>query len=290
MWAFRYKAEDPTSSWRIRIMIALVWVTSALLSFIPIFTDLFTTKEHAQIINNLDYEDGLCSFVVNTPYRIVSSLVSFWLPGIGMVVFYCLVMRKAYKCVKMGVVLPKKTSKSGSQANNQDVSSYSLKTSVPKGEDLPRDSPSGQTSNYDERNFQRNDPVSVITAKERNVKWNREYKALKTLGTVILIFLLCWFFFFLNYALCNNDEILNCAEVFGKKAYVDDILFWIGYSNSMINPFLYNFTNHDFRRAFRSLLNLDYKKNRVMRINDKPRKSFPESLLEKISLKQRSSS
>jgi len=30
----------------------------------------------------------------------------------------------------------------------------------------------------------------------------------------------------------------------------------------MINPFLYNFTNQDFQKAFRSLLNLKKNKNR----------------------------
>jgi hypothetical protein len=95
-FAFNYKTEDPTKSWRVRIMIATVWITSCLLSFGPIFTDLFTTKEHAAAIDRLDYENGQCAFIVNLPYRFISSAVSFWLPGAGMIVFYTLVMKKAY--------------------------------------------------------------------------------------------------------------------------------------------------------------------------------------------------
>jgi hypothetical protein len=34
--------------------------------------------------------------VVNLPYRFISSIVSFWLPGLGMITFYSLVLRKAY--------------------------------------------------------------------------------------------------------------------------------------------------------------------------------------------------
>lgn len=68
-YTFEYLIEDPTKSWRVRIMIASVWVVSALLSFVPIFTDLFTTKEHAAIIDSLQFENGQCAFVVNMPYR-----------------------------------------------------------------------------------------------------------------------------------------------------------------------------------------------------------------------------
>jgi len=35
---------------------------------------------------------------------------------------------------------------------------------------------------------------------------------------------------------------------------LDAFFFWLGYSNSSINPILYTIFNDDFRRAFRSLL------------------------------------
>ena len=38
--------------------------------------------------------------------------------------------------------------------------------------------------------------------------------------------------------------------------------FVFRYFNSMINPFLYNFTNQDFRRAFKKLLNMEHRSNR----------------------------
>jgi hypothetical protein len=69
-----------------------------------------------------------------------------------------------------------------------------------------------------------------------------------------MVFCLCWIFFFLRYTLCGNTYNL-CPEFISNNIFVEDILFWIGYFNSMINPFLYNFTNQDFGRAFRSLLN-----------------------------------
>ena len=96
IYAINYKTEHPLKSWRVRIMISTVWITSALISFGPIFTNFYTTPEQANIIDNLDFENGQCSMIVSPIYRYISSFVSFWLPGFGMVVFYGLVMKKAY--------------------------------------------------------------------------------------------------------------------------------------------------------------------------------------------------
>jgi hypothetical protein len=97
-FAFTYQIEHPTKSWRVRVMLISVWITSSLVSFVPIFTNLYTTEEQARAIDELDFARGRhCTFVVNTPYRFISSFVSFWLPGAAMVTFYSLVMVKAYR-------------------------------------------------------------------------------------------------------------------------------------------------------------------------------------------------
>jgi hypothetical protein len=97
-FAFTYQIEHPTKSWRVRVMLISVWVTSSLVSFVPIFTNWYTTPEQAHRIDSLDYEaNGQCAFIVNTPYRFISSSVSFWIPGAAMVTFYTLVMIKAYR-------------------------------------------------------------------------------------------------------------------------------------------------------------------------------------------------
>jgi hypothetical protein len=97
-FAFTYQVEHPTKSWRVRIMLISVWVISALVSFVPIFTNWYTTPEQAARMDRLDVEsNGQCAFIVNTPYRFLSSAVSFWIPGAAMVTFYTLVMIKAYR-------------------------------------------------------------------------------------------------------------------------------------------------------------------------------------------------
>ena len=92
--AFYYSAEHPTKSWRVRIMISAAWVVSAALGSV-MFTNKFTDNEHAILIDELDLFDRRCDFKVNLPYRFLSCCISFWIPAIGMVIFYTLVMKKA---------------------------------------------------------------------------------------------------------------------------------------------------------------------------------------------------
>jgi hypothetical protein len=205
-------------------MIGSVWLVSALLSFIPIFTDLFTTKEHAEEIDKLKFENGFCEFKVNFQYRIVSSLISFWLPAVGMVVFYCLLMRKAMHFAAKDTFLRPRV-KSVDNTDSPLVEQQNNNNRRPTSVGLDQVPKSDQ---YSRRK------ISFGGAKIE--KWNREYRALKTFGTIMGVFCICWFFFFLNYTICN-DEILPCEKYIGKNYYIIivDILFWIGYFNSMVS-------------------------------------------------------
>ena len=210
-------------------MIGSVWLVSALLSFIPIFTDLFTTKEHAQEIDRLKFESGICEFKVNFEYRIVSSLISFWLPGIGMVVFYCLLMRKAMHFAAKDNLLLRARGKSV----DNTTESLLIDQQNNNNNNYRRQTSAGLVENIKSEQYSRR-KISLGGAKIE--KWNREYRALKTFGTIMGVFCICWFFFFLNYTICN-DEILPCEKYIGKHYYIIivDILFWIGYFNSMVS-------------------------------------------------------
>ena len=236
---YYYKKENPKKSWRIRIIIGSVWVTSALLSFMPIFTDLFLTEERAEEIKQLDIENTFCIIHFNLRYRIVTCIISFWLPGTGMIVFYCLLMRKAQYFLRQSMRL-------------------SRRSALPDLESLKTD------SDY-ERYLKQTKRKSSVGNALRRERWNKEYRVIKTLGSKILIFCLCWFFFFLNHTICT-DEIISCEDYFGKRNYIiiSDVLSWIGYLNSMVNPFLYHFTNTDFHRAFLTLLGFNANDNTNM--------------------------
>lgn len=77
-----------------RVVYALcaVWISSALLSYIPIFTGIYTTTEHIQWLKE---NPDQCDFVVNRVYAIVSSSISFWIPCCIMVFTYYRIYKEA---------------------------------------------------------------------------------------------------------------------------------------------------------------------------------------------------
>ncbi|XP_037607460.1 trace amine-associated receptor 1-like [Sebastes umbrosus] len=74
-----------------------------------------------------------------------------------------------------------------------------------------------------------------------------ERKATKTLAIVMGIFLICWTPFFLctSFHLFNNNAI---------PPPVIQMFKWLGWSNSMLNPFVYGFFYTWFRTAFRMII------------------------------------
>lgn len=87
----------------------------------------------------------------------------------------------------------------------------------------------------------------------RNIKlqvkrFRMETKAAKTLGIIVGVFILCWFPFFTMYlirGICSQCVIWDLLF---------DILFWLGYCNSAVNPFIYALFSKDFRYAFKNIL------------------------------------
>ncbi|KAK3856405.1 hypothetical protein Pcinc_037275 [Petrolisthes cinctipes] len=87
----------------------------------------------------------------------------------------------------------------------------------------------------------------------RNIKlqvkrFRMETKAAKTLGIIVGVFILCWFPFFTMYlirGICSQCVIWDLLF---------DILFWLGYCNSAVNPFIYALFSKDFRYAFKTIL------------------------------------
>lgn len=78
----------------VSFMLANVWMLPALISFMPIFLGWYTTPEHLEY--KYKHPDS-CDFVVNKYYAIISSSVSFWIPGTLMVTMYCRIYKEAIR-------------------------------------------------------------------------------------------------------------------------------------------------------------------------------------------------
>ena len=74
-----------------------------------------------------------------------------------------------------------------------------------------------------------------------------ETKAAKTLGIIVGCFICCWFPFFTMYLVTAF-----CADCIPKLVF--SVIFWLGYCNSAINPFIYAAFSRDFRGAFKKII------------------------------------
>ncbi|KAB0795423.1 hypothetical protein PPYR_12262 [Photinus pyralis] len=70
---------------RLAVMLAVVWCSPALVSFLPILMEWYTTDLSLEFRRK---NPQLCHFTVNRTYAVISSSVSFWVPGMVMIFMY----------------------------------------------------------------------------------------------------------------------------------------------------------------------------------------------------------
>ncbi|XP_076396861.1 octopamine receptor beta-3R isoform X3 [Megachile rotundata] len=75
-------------------MLCSAWMLPALISFVPIFMGWYTTDEHLKLLRE---HPEVCVFVTNPSYSVISSSVSFWIPGFVMIVMYCKIYKEAVR-------------------------------------------------------------------------------------------------------------------------------------------------------------------------------------------------
>ncbi|KAG5316402.1 PREDICTED: octopamine receptor beta-3R-like isoform X1 [Acromyrmex echinatior] len=227
-------------------MLSSAWTLPALISFIPIFMGWYTTQQH------LDFRrknPQICMFVVNLPYAVISSCVSFWIPGVVMIVMYCKIYKEA---VRQRAALSRASSstvlnnvhvrRSSGGSRHHSRTSHQLLLHPSDASDYGR--PPSYRASAAELNIENGTSI-----RQQTKSWRAEHKAARTLGIIMGAFLLCWLPFFIWYlttSLCG--EACYCPDT------VVSVLFWIGYFNSALNPLIYAYFNRDFRDAFKDTL------------------------------------
>lgn len=93
----------------------------------------------------------------------------------------------------------------------------------------------------------KNNDKSAADAK-RKVALARERKTVKTLGIIMGTFIFCWLPFFI-VAL-----VLPFCESCHMPHLLFDVINWLGYSNSLLNPIIYAYFNKDFQSAFKKII------------------------------------
>lgn len=153
---FRY--QSMLTKCKARIVVVLVWVIAALISYLPIHMKWWIAdgKEAQRCMEN----SNCCEFHTNMAYAITSSIISFYIPLVIMVFVYSRVFQEAKRQLK-------KIDQSVGRFHHNDNSNLkSLEANNGRG--------------------------------HKKAKFClREHKALKTLGIIMGIFTLCWLPFFL---------------------------------------------------------------------------------------------
>ncbi|XP_035267637.1 alpha-2Db adrenergic receptor-like [Anguilla anguilla] len=261
---------------RIKSMIAVVWIISAVISFPPLI--MTEHNEHECLLNN------------ETWYILSSCLVSFFAPGVIMILVYCKIYRVAKQRSSTVFVAKNGLERQPSQSETCFVRKDKFET----------ESPSSQSSGSNQRQEELDDidleescasdskPRNSRFSKRRKVEGSnccpkqgcrlswassrpaqlfqepnarqqaisktkvaqmREKRFTFVLAVVMGVFVLCWFPFFFTYslhAICRQSCTIPGA--------LFDLFFWIGYCNSSVNPIIYTIFNRDFRKAFKKII------------------------------------
>uniref|UniRef100_A0A668AZT5 Adrenoceptor beta 3a n=1 Tax=Myripristis murdjan TaxID=586833 RepID=A0A668AZT5_9TELE len=164
------------NKWRARLIVCLVWIVSALISFVPIMNQYWRADNDPEATKC--YQDpACCDFVTNRTFAIISSVVSFYIPLLIMIFVYARVFLIATRQVQL-----------------IDKNRLRFQNECPTTQIASR------------RKSAKRRPSRLMLVKE--------HKALKTLGIIMGTFTLCWLPFFVANIINVFDRNVPSIEVF----------------------------------------------------------------------------
>ncbi|XP_077418349.1 adrenoceptor beta 3a isoform X2 [Vanacampus margaritifer] len=218
------------SKWRARAIVCLVWLVSALISFVPIMKGYWRADNDYEA--RMCYDDpACCDFVTNRAYAIVSSIVSFYIPLFIMIFVYSkvfLIARRQVQLIDKNRMRFKHECSTMQMRVEPDMNNPALQ---------PVCISQGANSAMGRKGVKRR-PSRLLLVKE--------HKALKTLGIIMGTFTVCWLPFFVANIINAFDRNVPPERIFR-------LLNWLGYVNSGLNPIIYC-RSPEFRAAFKNLL------------------------------------
>ncbi|KAM6296359.1 5-hydroxytryptamine receptor 6 [Aegotheles albertisi] len=194
-------------------LILATWTLAALASFLPIKMGWHELEFEVQSPNVTSRGDeDQCRLLVSLPYALVASCLTFFLPSAAISFTYCRILLAARK---------------------QAVQVASLASNV-------------ATATTDEATPQVPCALSQPTAASESRRFTNKHskKALKaslTLGILLGMFFVAWLPFFVTNV---TQAVCSCVP-----AGFFDVLTWLGYCNSTMNPIIYPLFMRDFKRA-----------------------------------------
>ena len=249
-------------------MIVSVWLLSASITLPPLFG-------WAQNVN-----DGrVCLISQDFGYTVYSTAVAFYIPMSVMLIMYYRIYRAAkLSAAKHSITgFPREGAGLAPRGGRGGRGGHEVHQPVESGETL-----SGEGTEVEEEE-ESLDCVSAALKLQREVEeecstrvsrllktgehhqrrkrknqsiFKREQKAAATLGIVVGAFTFCWLPFFLVSTARPFVCGVECSCV---PLWLERTLLWLGYANSLINPFIYAFFNRDLRTTYSNLLRCRYR-------------------------------
>ncbi|KAL8187339.1 UNVERIFIED_CONTAM: Alpha-2A adrenergic receptor [Gekko kuhli] len=274
---------------RIKSIIFLVWVISAVISFPPLISIMKQGEPDSSVRQETDSKQEsktpTCSINKETWYIISSSIGSFFAPCLIMILVYV----RIYQIAKRRTRVP--PSKRGENTERKQ-NGLADKEEVPamtrlngekgavvggrqereeiNGIDLEDTSSSEHNEDHQSKKQEKaqrgkgktklsqikpGDNLPTRVEEERNAKasrWRGRQNREKRFTFVLAVVIGV-------FVVCWFPFFFTYSlTAVCKSCYVPDTLFkfffWFGYCNSSLNPVIYTIFNHDFRRAFKKIL------------------------------------
>lgn len=211
-------------------MIVGVWLVSASITLPPFCG-------WAQNVNTA----GVCLISQDVGYTLYSTAVAFYIPMVVMLFMYYKIFKAARK--------------SGAKHHFTALPPIQMACPEPALATVEGLCMHGMKNGTAPEEFS---TLSCLLNRERRSAsiFRREQKAATTLGVIMGVFSFCWlpFFLFTTARPFICGLLCNCAPV-----WLERVLLWLGYTNSLMNPFIYAFFNRDLRSTYKDLLRCRYR-------------------------------
>lgn len=250
-------------------MILSVWLLSASITLPPLFG-------WAQNVN-----DGrVCLISQDFGYTVYSTAVAFYIPMSVMLIMYYRIYRAAKLSAAKHTItgFPRQGEHSAPTAPAIPHPAVSEESGSVEGTELEQEQEEELEEEHESLDcvaaalkLQREVEEECSTRVSRLLKtgeyhqrrkrknqsiFKREQKAAATLGIVVGAFSFCWLPFFL---VSTARPFICGVECSCVPLWLERTLLWLGYANSLINPFIYAFFNRDLRTTYSNLLRCRYR-------------------------------
>ncbi|KAI4879666.1 hypothetical protein NFI96_009448 [Prochilodus magdalenae] len=252
---------------RAAVLISVTWLVGFSISIPPMLIMKSQPKNIAEDIANPE----ACTISHDPWYTIYSTFGAFYIPLILMLVLYGRIFKAArfrirktvrksekVKCLTVSPALLKKSNgelkswrssvepkpdacANGAAKRADDGESLEIVEVQGAKSTLPLPNAPGQVPLFENRHEKN-------TEAKRKLALARERKTVKTLGIIMGTFILCWLPFFIKAL------VMPFCPSCQMPVWLMDVINWLGYSNSLLNPIIYAYFNKDFQSAFKKII------------------------------------